>query len=48
MLTGLAVILYIAFGTKVAWPWYTLIGSTTTFIVGLVVSSFRERVNEEP
>jgi SSS family solute:Na+ symporter len=42
MLTGLGVILYVAFATKVAWPWYTLIGSMMTLIVGTVISSFSE------
>jgi solute:Na+ symporter, SSS family len=34
MVCGLAVVMYVAFATKVAWPWYTLIGSATTFSVG--------------
>lgn len=38
MLVGLAVISAVAFGTKVAWPWYSIIGSTTTFAAGLGVS----------
>ncbi len=48
MLTGLAVILYVAFATKIAWPWYTLIGSATTFLVGSLVSAFGARTNETP
>lgn len=39
MLTGIAVISYVAFATKVAWPWYTLIGSMTTLLLGLAVDS---------
>jgi SSS family solute:Na+ symporter len=39
MLTGLAVVLYVAFATKVAWPWYTLVGSMTTLAVGSVVAT---------
>jgi SSS family transporter len=38
MLTGLAVVLYVAFATKIAWPWYTLIGSMTTLAVGSLVA----------
>jgi Na+/proline symporter len=38
LLAGLSLITYIAFGTKVAWPWYALIGSVTTFAVGLAAS----------
>ena len=40
---GLAVVLYVAFATKIAWPWYTLIGSMTTFMIGAVVSLFEEK-----
>ena len=38
MTAGLAVILYVWLGTKIAWPWYTLIGSMTTLIVGTAAS----------
>jgi SSS family transporter len=34
MCTGLAVLAVVRFQTDVAWPWYALIGSTTTFAVG--------------
>jgi solute:Na+ symporter, SSS family len=34
MVTGLIVISIVAFTTKIAWPWYALIGSATTFITG--------------
>ena len=40
MIAGLAVVMYVAFATKVAWPWYTLIGSATTFAVGSIVALF--------
>jgi solute:Na+ symporter, SSS family len=40
MVAGLAVVMYVAFATKVAWPWYTLVGSVTTFVVGLIASAF--------
>ena len=38
MLAGLAAILYITFGTPVAWTWYVVAGATTTFAVGLLTS----------
>jgi len=39
---GLGVVLYVAFEMKdqVAWPWYTLIGATTVFLVGIAASQF--------
>lgn len=38
LLAGLGVVSYVAFGTRIAWPWYTIIGSSTTFLVGLAAS----------
>jgi Na+/proline symporter len=38
LLLGLAVITAVAFGTKLAWPWYTLVGSLATFAFGLLAS----------
>jgi SSS family solute:Na+ symporter len=35
---GLLVLLYVFFFTPIAWTWYTLIGSSTTILVGLVSS----------
>ena len=35
---GLATITAVAFGTRLAWPWYTLVGSLATFGFGLVAS----------
>ena len=35
---GLAVILYVTFGTTVAWTWYVVIGATTTFAAGYTAS----------
>ena len=35
---GLAVILYVTFGTTVAWTWYVVIGATTTFASGYAAS----------
>jgi len=28
----------VAFGTRLAWPWYTLVGSTATFVAGWLAS----------
>jgi Na+/proline symporter len=38
LLLGLATITAVAFGTKLAWPWYTLVGSLSTLGFGLVAS----------
>jgi Na+/proline symporter len=35
---GLAAMSAIFFGTPLAWPWYTIVGSSTTFLTGLAVS----------
>ena len=37
MSAGLAVVVIIRFMTSVAWPWYTVIGSLTTFIAGALI-----------
>jgi len=37
---GLGTVLAVALGTHVAWPWFTVIGSLTTLLVGLAVSRF--------
>lgn len=34
LLAGLIVTAVVAFGTAVAWPWYALVGSTSTFLFG--------------
>jgi Na+/proline symporter len=47
MLTGLEVVLYVAFATKVAWPWYALVGSMTTLLVGSAVAAFERRETVE-
>ncbi len=39
MVAGLAVSLYVRFGTPIAWTWYVVIGSLVTFIVGLAMST---------
>lgn len=38
MLTSIALMLYIFFGTSIAFPWYPVIGSLTTLIVALLAS----------
>ncbi|MFN0120441.1 MAG: sodium:solute symporter [Blastocatellia bacterium] len=35
---GAALMLYVKFGTPVSWQWYVLIGSTVTFITGVIAS----------
>lgn len=41
MLAGLATMLYVKFGTQVAWTWYVLIGTLVTFAVGWLLSRVR-------
>ncbi len=36
---GLAVLVYVFFFTPIAWTWYTMIGSLTTIVVGLISSA---------
>jgi solute:Na+ symporter, SSS family len=38
---GIAAVLTVAFATKVAWPWYGVVGSLTTFMIGLWTSTRR-------
>ena len=38
MVASIALMLYILLGTKVAWTWYALIGSMTTFVVTFIAS----------
>ena len=40
MVAGLAVMLYVRFATPIAFTWYVLIGTSMTFITGLIVSLF--------
>jgi SSS family transporter len=40
MIAGLAVMIYIRFGTPIAFTWYVLIGTATTFTTGLIASFF--------
>ena len=45
MVAGLAVMVYVKFGTGIAWTWYVLIGTTATFVVAVMVSLL---LKEEP
>jgi Na+/proline symporter len=36
MSAGIAAVAVVAFATKTAWPWYTVVGSMTTFGVGMI------------
>ena len=38
MLTGLAGMSWIYLETSLAWPWYSLVGSLGTFVVGVAAS----------
>jgi len=38
MLTGIAVVTSVWLWTPIAWPWYAVIGSMTTLVVGLIIS----------
>jgi SSS family solute:Na+ symporter len=39
MTAGIAVVAAVAFATKLAWPWYTVVGSLTTLGVGSLVAA---------
>lgn len=41
--SGLTMVMAIHFYTPIAWTWYVLIGTVTTFVVGLVASLFQGR-----
>ncbi|MBM4089342.1 MAG: sodium/solute symporter [Planctomycetes bacterium] len=47
-LSGLAVLVWVKFGTPVAWTWYALIGASVTFLIGLAVSCLWPRSGGEP
>jgi len=38
MSAGIIAVGIVAFATKIAWPWYTVVGSVTTFVVGMLVA----------
>ncbi|HYR28256.1 MAG TPA: hypothetical protein VEU30_07295, partial [Thermoanaerobaculia bacterium] len=43
MTAGIVAVMLVAFGTKVAWPWYTVVGSVVTFFVGMIAANFIPR-----
>ena len=43
MSAGIVAVMLVAFGTKVAWPWYAVIGSVVTFSVGMIASWISQR-----
>ncbi|MDX2266791.1 MAG: sodium:solute symporter [Bryobacter sp.] len=47
MAAGLAILLYVKFQTNIAWTWYVLIGSSTTFLVALAATPFLTRDNRK-
>jgi hypothetical protein len=46
VLAGLAAILYIRYATPIAWTWWVLAGSATTFVAGYAASLFQSRTSE--
>ncbi|HEX2061447.1 MAG TPA: sodium:solute symporter, partial [Thermoanaerobaculia bacterium] len=46
MSAGLVAVALVAFGTKVAWPWYAVVGSSVTFVVGGLLSSSRAKTRD--
>jgi SSS family solute:Na+ symporter len=40
MTAGIAATAAVTFGTKVAYPWYSVVGASTVFIVALIASHF--------
>ncbi|MBM3998738.1 MAG: sodium/solute symporter [Planctomycetes bacterium] len=40
LLAGLATVTAVAFGTRLAWPWYTLVGGAVTFAAGSAAAWF--------
>ncbi|MEO8098501.1 MAG: sodium:solute symporter [Acidobacteriota bacterium] len=43
MCAGLAVTLYVRFATPIAWTWYISLGTSVTFVVGVIVSRLAGR-----
>lgn len=38
LVAGVAVLATVAYGTSLAWPWFAVVGSATTFLIGLLAS----------
>ena len=47
MLASISLMLYILLATKIAWPWYALIGSITTLAVAWIASLVISNRNDE-
>jgi SSS family solute:Na+ symporter len=47
MIASIALMIYILLGTKIAWPWYALIGSLTTLVVAFIASLVLSDRNDE-
>ena len=47
VLAGIAAVLYAKFGTRLAFPWFALVGSSTVFAVGLAASYLVPAPSEE-
>lgn len=47
MAAGLAINLYLKFGTTVAWTWYVLIGTAATFTTAWLASFVLPRENTQ-
>jgi len=43
LLGGLGVVIAVAYRTPLAWTWYTVVGTTATFGIGLAVSGFERK-----
>ncbi len=48
MITGLAVMLYVKFGTSLAWTWYVAVGTVTTFASGSLASLLGKQPQMSP
>ena len=48
MAAGLLIMFYVSSSTPIAWTWYVLIGTATTFVVGWVTSRLLPRAAAKP
>ena len=48
LVAGLAAVSTVRFGTTLAWPWHALVGSSTVFLVGILVEPLLPRTSTEP
>jgi solute:Na+ symporter, SSS family len=47
MVAGLLAMIYVRFGTPIAWTWHVMIGTAVTFAVGAIAGLVRSRQREE-